>query len=67
MIISLLQFLTAVVLIGWFWAQYWSYMIVKKAYNNDQNLINAASRQPAAAAEGQFSDSNDFYAGGNQR
>ena len=31
MVISLLQFLTAIVLVGWIWAIYWSYLIFLEA------------------------------------
>ena len=33
--IALFQFLTAVFIIGWVWAQYWSYLIVMKSINSD--------------------------------
>ena len=33
--IGLVQFLTSFVLIGWIWAIYWGYLIVKKAFATD--------------------------------
>tara|TARA_B110000285_G_C14670235_1_gene399999 strand:- start:5 stop:190 length:186 start_codon:yes stop_codon:yes gene_type:complete len=61
--------LTAIVFVGWFWAQYWTFLIAMKSFGNDLHLIQAASRLPTAAT-GNFSESNDFAAqqyGNNQR
>ena len=38
MIISLLQFLTAIVLVGWIWAIYWSYLIFLEAQGKGQQM-----------------------------
>ena len=34
--IGLVQFLTSVVLVGYIWALYWSYLIAMKAFNNEE-------------------------------
>ena len=37
MFIGVMQFLTAVFLLGWFWALYWSYLIFIEAQNDGMN------------------------------
>ena len=48
--IGLLQLLTAVILIGWFWALYWAYLIGRKAFS-EARTTNAG---PARGGAGQF-------------
>ena len=53
LIIGLLQLLTAVVLIGWGWALYWSYLVIMKAFGEDQ-LLAASKNQYAEVNGAQF-------------
>ena len=62
MTIALMQFLTAVFLIGFFWAQYWSYLLVMKSIEgvntvqrfaeNDQNFNGMSPNNPEGISNG---------------
>ena len=55
--IGLMQLLTTVVLIGWFWAIYWSYLIVIKAFGNQKMAgVGANNFGSGGQAPGGFQD-----------
>ena len=45
LVMALIQFLTSVVLIGWFLSLYWGYLIVKKAWENE-NMMQMPTGHP---------------------
>ena len=57
--IALLQFLTAIFLIGWIWAIYWSVLIVMEArHGDDGQQVKANNRGYAGVSSGV--DSNQY-------
>ena len=65
MAIALIQFLTAVFLIGFIFAQYWSYLLVTKALE-DQNQVNNFAKDPrmgSGAMDGASMGSRGFAGG----
>ena len=61
LIIALIQFLTAVVLLGWIWAIYWGYLLVMKAMDAQNQNMRGPMGGMSGSGAGYGSDPNMGY------